>query len=129
MLFHVLRSTAVGIQPIRAIKKAKPAPSQGVKSGGGLGTVCTGVFIQAAPNATTVLRRSTAAIHLIKLSNARYLPTVKSTVAQRNTPIANPGVALICSRSDAPKRLSKKAAVTMPTAPMTKKHVPVAMMK
>ena len=34
MLFQVDKSTAVGIQPIKAMRKAKPAPSKGLKSAG-----------------------------------------------------------------------------------------------
>ena len=71
MLFHVDKSTAVGIQPIKAMRKAKPAPSKGLKSAGAGGTSASAVWRVALQKATMVLTKSTPAIALIKASNPR----------------------------------------------------------
>ena len=71
MLFQVDKSTAVGIQPIKAMRKAKPAPSKGLKSAGAGGTSANAVWQVALQKATMVLTNNTPAIALIKASKPR----------------------------------------------------------
>ena len=129
ILFHELRSTAVGIHPIRAMRKASPAPDHGVKSIGGGGTALSGVWNRAAMKAPTVLMSNTPAMILIKESRALYCPQKRSEVAKAKTATATAGVAFISSALEMPNKLSRNEAVTMPMAPITKKQVLTVMMR
>ena len=122
-LFHALKSTAVGIQPINATTKASPAgvvqshsASGAVVAGGGDATV--------SATAVTVDTNSTPARSLMTLSRALNFPTQRSAVHPTNRATVTDDVSGVSVRADTPSRLSRKAPVTMPTAAITKKHVP-----
>ena len=121
-LFHVLKSTAEGIQPMSAMTKAIPAGvvhdhvSGTTVAGGGADTV--------RANATTVDTSNTEASTLMTLSKALNFPSHSKAMHARNNPTVTSEVKALPVRADTPSRLSKNAPVTIPTAAMTKKHVP-----
>ena len=116
-LFHALMSTAVGIQPIRAIRKPSETPSP-QSIAGRSGASYTGPLPKANPKATRVEINSTAPMILMRLSSTPYLPKANTTtVPTSRSPV-------IRGKLPTPNRLSKNPAVTAPTAAATKNKVP-----
>ena len=125
MLFHVLRSTAVGIHPIKAIKNPRLGtkvchPSSWAARASTLGS---GGDATANETAATVLTTSSAAKTLMSLSSVSNFPQSKSRVEATNRTAATQGVEGCPTHVEMPRRWSRNAAVTKPTAAATKKHV------
>ena len=128
MLFHVLKSTAVGIQPINAIRNAAPAAVSKSHSGHSTAGRASGGEATLSTTATTVDSTSTLARNLTSLSNVLNLPTSKRAVVATNSPTATHVVEAVPAAAEIPSKASRNAAVTSPTAATTKKPVarPVA---
>ena len=121
-LFHVLKSTAEGIQPMSAMTKAIPA---GVVHDHVAGTTVAGGGADTVrATATTVDTNSTEASTLMTLSRVLNCPINSKPLHAKNSPAVTSDVREIRMRAETPSRLSKNAPVTIPTAAMTKKHVP-----
>ena len=111
------------------MRKVNSAPCQGLNPSGAGGTAERGVCIRAPTVAPTVPMSSTRLMALITLSSAAYRPTISTATQPVKVATATWGVALNPRRAEAPNRWSRKAAVTMPTPPMTNAQVSAVRMR